>query len=95
MHYHDFSQMQDPLQSDEFDVMSHSNTFYDWDIFLDNRDSYFTDHGFGSQMKAKRRLKRSKGYLKIIKIQIYLKKFINFLLIMPLFILHQKSILID
>jgi hypothetical protein len=40
----------------EFDVMSHSNTFYDWDVFLDNRDSYFTDHGFGSQMKAKRRL---------------------------------------
>ncbi len=60
----------------EFNVMSHSNTFNDWDVFLDNRDSYFTDHGFGRQMKAKKTavMKRSKGYLKIIKIKIYLNQ---------------------
>lgn len=60
----------------ELEVMSHPNTFYDWDVFLDNRDSYFTDHGFGSQMKAKKTavMKRSKGYLKIIKIKIYLNQ---------------------
>jgi hypothetical protein len=48
----------------EFEVRSHSNTFYDWDIFLDNRDSYFTDHGFGSEMKAKKTAEKVERFFK-------------------------------